>query len=107
MYRVRREYRSAYSTPRHKGGKWRNNLLRHHGFNVVGCASVRNAVELVLSRGCDTAIQIGSNITIKVLSIRKQRGKLGVEVPSHIRVLRTLASDPDDRYSTQSPIPSP
>ena len=57
---------------------------------------------LVLSRGCDTAIQIGPNITVKVLSIQKQRGKLGVVAPSHIRVLReeiAPASDAGDRYS--------
>ena len=43
---------------------------------------------LVLSRECDTAIQIGPNVKIKVLSIQKQRVKLGVEAPSHVRVLR-------------------
>jgi len=43
---------------------------------------------LVLSRDCDTAIRIGPNIKIKVLSIRKQRVKLGVDAPSSVRVWR-------------------
>lgn len=47
---------------------------------------------LVLSRECDTAIQIGPNVKIKVLSIQKQRVKLGVEAPNHVRVLRAEIS---------------
>lgn len=43
---------------------------------------------LVLSRERDTAIQIGPNIKVKVLSIQKQRVKLGVEAPNHVRVVR-------------------
>jgi carbon storage regulator CsrA len=43
---------------------------------------------LILSRGCDTSIHIGPNITVKVLAIQKQRVKLGVDAPSHFRVLR-------------------
>ncbi len=43
---------------------------------------------LILSRGCDTSIRIGPNITVKVLSIQRQRVKLGVDAPSHVRVLR-------------------
>ncbi len=43
---------------------------------------------LVLSRDCDTAIRIGPDISVKVLSIRKQRVKLGVEAPSTVRVWR-------------------
>ena len=37
---------------------------------------------LVLSRECDTAIQIGPNITVEVLSIQKQRVKLVTDAPS-------------------------
>lgn len=43
---------------------------------------------LVLSRDCDSAIRIGPDITVKVLSIRKQRVKLGVVAPASVRVWR-------------------
>lgn len=43
---------------------------------------------LVLSRDCDTAVKIGNGIRIKVLSIRRQRVKLGVEAPKDVRVWR-------------------
>jgi len=51
---------------------------------------------LVLSRERDTTIQIGPNIKVKVLAIQKQRVKLGVEAPNHVRVVREeIAQDPD------------
>ncbi len=43
---------------------------------------------LVLSRDCDSSIRIGPDITVKVLSIRKQRVKLGVVAPASVRVWR-------------------
>lgn len=43
---------------------------------------------LVLSRGKDSAIQIGPDITVKVLSIQRQRVQLGIEAPKDVRVLR-------------------
>ena len=43
---------------------------------------------LVLSRTRNTKIYIGSDITIKVLEIRKRRVKLGIEAPSKLPVLR-------------------
>ena len=43
---------------------------------------------LVLSRDCDTVIRIGSDIRVKVLSIRKQRVKIGVDAPANVRVWR-------------------
>ena len=43
---------------------------------------------LVLSRDCDTSIRIGPDIKIKVLSIRKQRVKIGVDAPSSVRIWR-------------------
>ncbi len=50
---------------------------------------------LVLSRERDTTIQIGPNIKVKVLAIQKQRVKLGVEAPNHVRVVREeIAPDP-------------
>ena len=43
---------------------------------------------LVLSRDCDTSIRIGPDITIKVLAIRKQHVKIGVDAPSSLRIWR-------------------
>lgn len=43
---------------------------------------------LVLSRDCNAVIRIGSNIRVKVLSIRRQRVKLGVEAPHSVNVWR-------------------
>lgn len=43
---------------------------------------------LVLSRDCDSSIRIGPDIKIKVLSIRKQRVKIGVDAPSSVRIWR-------------------
>ena len=43
---------------------------------------------LVLSRKPDTAIRIGSNIEVKVLSIRNRQVKLGIEAPSSVRIWR-------------------
>ena len=43
---------------------------------------------LVLSRGCDAVVHIGPDIQVKVLAIRKQRVKLGVDAPGDVRVWR-------------------
>ena len=43
---------------------------------------------LVLSRSCDTAIHIGSDITIKVLEIHKRKVTLGIEAPRGLPVWR-------------------
>jgi len=43
---------------------------------------------LVLSRKCNTTICIGSDITIRVLGIRKRQVKLGIEAPRKVPVLR-------------------
>ena len=43
---------------------------------------------LVLSRSVDTAIQIGPNIRVKVLSLKKGRVKLGVEAPDAVHIWR-------------------
>lgn len=44
---------------------------------------------LVLSRKHDEAITIGENITIRVLSVKRGRVKLGIEVPDDMRVSRS------------------
>jgi len=43
---------------------------------------------LVLSRRCDTAIHIGRDIKLTVLSIRNRQVKLGFEAPSSVRIWR-------------------
>jgi carbon storage regulator CsrA len=43
---------------------------------------------LVLSRKRDTAVRIGSNIEVKVLSIRNRQVKLGIDAPSSVRIWR-------------------
>ncbi|MBN1911774.1 MAG: response regulator [Pirellulales bacterium] len=49
---------------------------------------------LVLSRACDTVVHIGPEIRVKILGIRKQRVKLGVDAPKEVRVWRDEASTP-------------
>jgi carbon storage regulator len=44
---------------------------------------------LVLARKALETIQIGENITVKVLSIRGGQVKLGIEAPSGVRVSRS------------------
>ena len=43
---------------------------------------------LVLSRRCDTSIQIGRDIKVTVLSIRNRQVRLGIEAPRSVRVWR-------------------
>ena len=43
---------------------------------------------LVLSRKRDTAVRIGPNIEVKVLSIRNRQVKLGIDAPSNVRIWR-------------------
>jgi len=43
---------------------------------------------LVLSRKCDSEIQIGPDIIIKVLEIHKRQVKLGIEAPIAFSVRR-------------------
>jgi carbon storage regulator len=52
---------------------------------------------LVLARKASETIQIGENITVKVLSIRGGQVKLGIEAPSGVRVSR---GGPGGRTST-------
>jgi carbon storage regulator len=43
---------------------------------------------LVLSRRCDAAIQIGRDIRVMVLAIRKNQVQLGIEAPRDICIWR-------------------
>jgi len=48
---------------------------------------------LVLTRYEDESIQIGNDITIKVLEKSRRRTKLGFEAPRHIPVYRSEVTD--------------
>jgi two-component system response regulator len=62
-------------------------------------------IMLVLSRNPDSAIHIGSDITVKVLSIRRQAVKLGIEAPKSVPVWRDeLACLADERQPTPAAI---
>jgi len=43
---------------------------------------------LVLSRRPDTAIQIGDDVKVTVLSIRRRQVKLGIDAPSGVSIWR-------------------
>ncbi|GAG28267.1 unnamed protein product [marine sediment metagenome] len=43
---------------------------------------------LVLSRRSDTAIQIGRDIKVTVLSVRNRQVKLGIDAPRSVRIWR-------------------
>lgn len=43
---------------------------------------------LVLSRKIDDAVVIGSNVRIKVLGVKGQTVRLGIEAPRHVHVRR-------------------
>jgi carbon storage regulator len=67
---------------------------------------------LVLSRSCDTAIHIGSDITIKVLEIHKRKVTLGIEAPRGLPVWREeilpiadCSVSPVEQYSCRSEQP--
>ncbi|MGZ5207883.1 MAG: carbon storage regulator CsrA [Sulfuricurvum sp.] len=44
---------------------------------------------LILSRKLDESIVIGDSITLKIIAIDKGVVKLGIDAPSHIRILRS------------------
>lgn len=44
---------------------------------------------LVLSRKSGESIQIGENITVKVIQCRGNRVRLGVEAPNDVEILRS------------------
>ena len=48
---------------------------------------------LVLTRKQDEMIQIGEDIVVKVISAGKGKVKIGVDAPSHVRVMRGELSD--------------
>lgn len=62
---------------------------------------------LVLSRNRDSAVHIGSDITVKVLSIRRQAVKLGIAAPQSVRVWRDeLAPLSDEAQQSRADRPA-
>ena len=54
---------------------------------------------LVLSRKHDTAVRIGPNIEVKVLSIRNGQVKLGIGAPNGVRIWRgEICPDADSSH---------
>ncbi len=49
---------------------------------------------LVLARKATEAIQIGDDITVKVIAIRGGQVKIGIEAPTGIRIIRIEAKPP-------------
>lgn len=57
---------------------------------------------LVLSRKTQEAVLIGGNITVKVLSVQRNRVKLGFEAPDGVPVVRTelLGEEPEPSHGS-------
>lgn len=54
---------------------------------------------LVLSRKQREAITVGNDVTIRVLAVRGGTVKLGIDAPSHVRILRAEIPNWDDEHS--------
>ena len=52
---------------------------------------------LVLSRKKNEAVKIGENITLKILEVRNNVVRLGLEAPEEIRILRAELSSEGTR----------
>lgn len=62
---------------------------------------------LILTRKADQAIVIQGNITVTVMSVERDRVKLKIEAPSHIRILREeliVDTDEEDLDTKVSPL---
>jgi len=55
---------------------------------------------LVLSRKLNETIQIGDQITLRVVQIRGNRVRLGIEAPADVRVIRSELLEPTTRGAT-------
>lgn len=55
---------------------------------------------LVLTRKNDESIQIGDNITVKIIQADRNKVRIGIEAPQEVRVLRSELRGP-----RQSPWP--
>ena len=59
---------------------------------------------LVLTRKEDQVIQIGSDVTIRVLSIGRGRIRLGIDAPSETKVRRGELADAPQAAATRMPL---
>lgn len=65
---------------------------------------------LVLTRRRGEAIQIGSDVTVRLVRIGPGKARLGIDAPREIRILRAELVDaepPEDPDAQQSPKPQP
>ena len=63
---------------------------------------------LVLSRSKDRSVKIGPDVTVTVLSIRRQQVRLGIDAPKNVRVLRDeLDVEPADEPPQVNPVQQP
>jgi carbon storage regulator len=63
-------------------------ISRHSQFHTLSEQSKETWTMLVLTRKQFETIQIGENITIKVIATGHGKVKLGIEAPASVRVLR-------------------
>ena len=61
---------------------------------------------LVLTRKQNEKIRIGSNIVINILSISDHQVKIGIEAPSHIKILREEIYDTVKQHTVEASIKS-
>ena len=62
---------------------------------------------LVLGRKQSETVQVGNNITITVLGVRRGRVKLGIEAPANMRILRGELPSWVEELPTRNEQPSP
>jgi carbon storage regulator CsrA len=58
---------------------------------------------LVLSRRENSSIKIGSDVTVTVLSARRNQVRLGIEAPKDVRILRDELVEPFEEHKELSP----
>lgn len=62
---------------------------------------------LVLTRKLEEAVQIGDDITVKVIEVRGDQVRLGITAPRHIPVLRQEIYDEIRRANLEAATPAP
>lgn len=58
---------------------------------------------LVLSRGVGEAVRVGSLVSVRVLSARGGKVKLGIEAPEDVKLLREELADFDEPEPADNP----
>jgi len=77
--------------------------------NAIGSHQTQDGFMLVLSRKRDEQILIGDDIVIRVVEIRGDKVRLGIEAPPHVPVHRSevyAAITASSRKNEQPPSPS-